>query len=197
MAAKSAFSIVGLAHKLCLAFEAQGFTPELLNALAESPHILAELRNVQRGYSEIKPITYVIDCDAKPFVPDELEVFEHMPGGVVVWDPTKICLFLSERQKCGALVVGNKLRKELARSPTMNANVLSFLLKNPHLIPEDWKYDERGNTRYIFFWGTIYRDVSGQLCVPYLCWNSSVWVQNYHRLKYVFTYIHPAAMYVH
>ena len=36
MAAKSEFSVLGLFHKLALAAEKQGYTPELLNQLAEN-----------------------------------------------------------------------------------------------------------------------------------------------------------------
>jgi hypothetical protein len=59
--------------------------------------------------------------------------------------------------------------------PVMNANVLDFLLANPDLIPEEWKKDEHGNTRYIFFWGTVYRDRGGDLYVRYLCWGGDRW----------------------
>ena len=69
MATKSAFSIVGLAHKVCLTAEAQGYTPELLNALAEHPTLFGDLLKVQRGLSEIRPIEHLIDLAALPFIP--------------------------------------------------------------------------------------------------------------------------------
>ncbi|MDO8633009.1 MAG: hypothetical protein Q7K38_00455, partial [Candidatus Wildermuthbacteria bacterium] len=59
--------------------------------------------------------------------------------------------------------------KELAGKPVMNANVLDYLLKNPHLIPDEWK------GKYLFFWGTVYRGSVGCLYVRYLCWRGVRW----------------------
>ena len=43
MPAKSAFSAVDLAHKTCLAAEEQGYTLELMNALAEHPTLFRDM----------------------------------------------------------------------------------------------------------------------------------------------------------
>jgi len=64
---------------------------------------------------------------------------------------------------------GNKLRKELAKKRVVNANVLDYLLANPHLIPEEWK------GKAVFFWGTIYRDRGDYLCVHCLLWGGVGW----------------------
>src|SRR3989338_6119858 len=95
MSAKSAFSAVGLAHKVCLAAEEQGYTPELLNILAEHPTLLGELRKVQLGLSEIKLIPHAINCDADPFTPNGYCVEEHRKGGIFIWDQTAVKLHLS------------------------------------------------------------------------------------------------------
>ena len=159
MTTKSAFSVVGLAHKVCLSAEEQGYTPELLNSLAENSDLFRQLLQVQRGYAEMKLIKHVIDCDANPFVPDGWKVEEHQKGGQLVWDASKVQLYLSDGQKNGKVIEGNKLRKELAGKPVLNANVLDHLLANPHLIPEEWK------GKVIFFWGTIYCSSDGRLYV--------------------------------
>jgi hypothetical protein len=75
----------------------------------------------------------------------------------------------SEPQKKGKRIDGNKLRKELKGKPIYNANLLDYLLANYHLIPEEWK------SKYVFFWGTIYRDSDGDLYVRYLCWLVGRW----------------------
>lgn len=126
--------------------------------------------NFLRGNAEVVIKNHIIDCDAQPFVPDGWKVEEHQKGGKLTWDSSKVNLYLANGQKDGKVLEGNKLRKELADKPTLNANVLQYLLGNPHLIPEDWKVDGNGNTRYIFFWGTIYRNSIGRLCVRYLYW---------------------------
>ncbi len=174
-----------------------GFTLGDLRALAGNDDILAKVRDVVRGFSEIKPIPHAIDCDADPFVPDGWKVEEHTKGGIFTWDPTKVEPYLSEKQKSDEYIVGNKLRGELKAQPVLNANVLDYLLSHPELIPEDWKKDERGKTRHIFFWGTIYRHYDdlpplyddGLLHVRFLYWGRSycrwgsiclgdVWVSN-------------------
>ena len=118
---------------------------------------------------------HIIDCDADPFLPNGWKVEEHQKGGQWKFDPKGVEFFLSNSQKGGKVIEGNKLRKELAKKPVFNANVLDYLYANPHLIPEEWKKDEQGNTRYIFFWGTIYRDSSGNLYVRFLYWGGGGW----------------------
>ena len=121
------------------------------------------------GQSELIVKEHAIDCDAAPFVPDGWKVEEHQKGGSFIWDASKVELFLSESQKGGKTIEGNKLRKELAKKLVLNANVLDYLMKNPHLIPEEWK------GKAVFFWGTVYRDSDGFLYVRYLYWSGVGW----------------------
>jgi len=84
-------------------------------------------------------------------------------GGQFNWDASKVSLYLSDAQKSGKCIEGNKLREELAGKPVLNANVLDICLPiRTH--PEEWK------DKYVFFWGTIYRHLDGSLCVRCLCW---------------------------
>ena len=85
-----------------------------VNSLAENSIFFRQLLQVQRGYAEMKLIKHVIDCDANPFVPDGWKVEEHQKGGQLVWDASKVQLYLSDGQKNGKVIEGNKLRKELA-----------------------------------------------------------------------------------
>lgn len=151
MSVESAFPAVGLAHEVCLSAEGQGYTPELLNALAE----------------------HVIDLDAAPFNPWEKDggvVEEHQKGGQWKFDPTQVKFHLADGLQ------GHKLRKAPAGQPVWNANVLDYLLAHPELIPEDWeKTDENGNPRYILFRGTVYRRRDGDLIVRCLCWAAGEW----------------------
>jgi len=119
-------------------------------------------------------VDHIIDCDTDPFVPEGWKVEEHKKGGLE-WDSAKVELFLSENQKDGKYVEGNKLRKELADHTILNANVLDYLLAHPQLIPEEWKKDSSGNRRYTFFWGTIYRSSADDLCVRCLYFGGGEW----------------------
>ncbi len=135
-----------------------------------------------------------IDCDAAPFVPDGWKVEEHKKGGQLDFDASQVLFYLADGQKGSKSIVGNKLRTELKDQPVLNANVLDYLLANPDLIPEDWKVDESGNTRYIFFWGTVYRSSDGDLYVRYLFWRGGRWHWSNLWLGYSWHGNSPAAV---
>jgi hypothetical protein len=131
--------------------------------------------------TQLRPLGRVIDLDADPSVPEGWTVESHRPCGSLIWNPSKtLRLYLSRTQV--RPVKGADLRVEIEKYPVVNATLLDFLmarqLENPHFIPADWKYDELGRVRYIFFWGTIYR-YDGGLCVRYLRWNVLRWEQSF------------------
>jgi len=100
---------------------------------------------------------------------------------VIVWDRARVELYVDDAQKNGN-VDGFMLRKSLRDKPILNANVLDFLLRNPQLIPEDWKKSEHGKPRRIYFFGTIYCRPNDDLYVRYLCWNDEKWGWGVHWL---------------
>lgn len=169
MTTKSEFSVVGLAHKLLLAGERIGYTAKLWNELAEHPDLLGQFLEIQLGRALIQPVPHLINCDAQPFIPSGFKVEEHKQGGQLAWSPSCANLFLAEGQRRGKWMKGYVLRKELEGQPVMNANVLDYLLAQPHLIPEEWK------GKYVFFWGTIYRNADGNLYVRCLFWGGDRW----------------------
>jgi len=178
---------MGLAHKVISAGELVGFTPAQWNALAENPTLFDAIHDVVLGHAEIKPIEHLIDCDAAPFTQSGWKVEKHQKGGQFKWDSAQVALYLSEFQKNG-VIDGNKLRNELAGKPVMNACVLDYLLAHPNLIPEKWK------GKYVFFWGTIYRDSDGYLYVRYLGWYGDGWGWRYRWLGDVWSGDGPAAL---
>lgn len=200
MPTRSVFSIIGLAHKFFLAAEKQGYTPELLNELAENPKLIGELIKVQRGYAEIKTNHHVINCDADPRpVPfrSGLCIEKHCKAGFLKWEPDKISIYLSEQQKNGENVEGNEFCKDIEKMPVLNANVLDYLLENTQLIPEEWK------DKLVFFWGTIYQQSAGSLWpnqetadkfVRYLSWEEGKWCNKYYRIRFGFSNMHYAAV---
>ena len=168
---------VGQANELKLAFRRSGWTNAEIKKLCEG-NLLARLLPLVQDDGKnaiIQAEQHLIDCDADPFTPSVCTVESHKKGGQFAFDPAKIKLYFSPTQQGGKRIKGNKLRKDLANQPPLNANVLDFLIKNPHLIPEEWKRDASGNTRYIFFWGTIYRHSDGILCVRCLYWDGRSW----------------------
>ena len=166
---------VGQAHELEMAMNrVGGWNAALVKRMCEGDRF-AHIREYLLNLAEIKTAEHVIDCDAAPFVPQGWKVEEHQRGGSLKWDPRQVQFYLSPEQQNGKATRGEKLRKELAGKPVLNANVLDYLLAHPHLIPEEWKKDEQNRTRYIFFWGTIYRDPHGNLFVRYLDWVDGRW----------------------
>jgi len=121
-----------------------------------------------RGNVELTIKTRIINCDADPLVPDDWKVEEHTKGGQFEWNTDNVELYLSDEQKKGP-IKGNELRKLLKDKPVLNANILDYLLAHSELIPEEWK------GKAIFFWGTIYRDSDGDLCVRCLYWDGYGW----------------------
>ncbi len=65
----------------------------------------------------------------------------------------------------------------------LDAKVFQTLWENQASIPESWKEKINGNTIFVFFDGTIFRDPSGDRCVLRLSWNVSRWYWNYHWLE--------------
>ena len=177
---------VSQAAELKLAFRRNGWNNAEIKTLSEGD-ILADVLKVIKGQAEIKIIERLIDCDSAPFIPNGWSVEEHKKSGFFKFDPAKISLYLSKKQKKGS-IGGHDLRKELSDKPVMNANILDYLLAHPELIPEEWK------GKYIFFWGTIYRSSGGSLYVRYLRWDGSRWLWYYRWLDSGFVSGLPAAL---
>lgn len=170
MAKSNDFSCTLMGEVVITAAKA-GWEPQDFGTIAKNENLMRQFLKVVRGTGEVKVSRHLIDLDADPCIPyDGWKVEEHKKGGQFAWDPTKVNLFLSEKQKAGT-IEGNKLRKELADQPVYNANLLDYLLDNPHLIPEEWK------GKAVFFWGTIYRNSGDNLCVRYLIWDGGHWRQ--------------------
>jgi hypothetical protein len=129
---------------------------------------LAHVRQVRLGHANIVTPEHKINCNAAPFIPKGWKIEKHSKGGTIIWNPSRVQFYLGSGQSGG--VEGNKLRKQRAGKPALNATALDYLLENKHLIPENWKRDDAGNIRYIFFWGTIYRREDGDLYVRSLFW---------------------------
>ncbi len=118
---------------------------------------------------------------------------EKRADGQLYIDGKKVVLHLSERQLGGKWLKGHELRTELDGKPVLNATVLDFLEDHPDFIPDDWKQDGQGNTRFVYFWGTIYRDAGGHLYVRYLCWLVGQWRFSYDWLDVDWGGRRPAA----
>ena len=176
MSDKFVFSSAGLTHELEMAMDrAGGWSPTLVKRMCEGDR-LVHIREYLLGLAEIRHPEHLIDCDTAPFIPQNWQVEEHQKGGFFKWNSAEVKFYLSEPQRQDKVIEGNKLRQELADKPVLNANVLDYLLAHPHLIPEEWKRDEKGCVRGILFLGTTYRGPSNRLFVRLLYWNNREWI---------------------
>ncbi len=134
-----------------------------------------------------------IDCDAAPFLPEgwSIKPEDQIASGVrgeITFDPAKIASHFVDGQKDGKSIVGHELKKLLEGQPVLPANVLDYLLAHPELIPDAWK------GKYLYFWGTIYRDSDGSLCVRCLYWSDGRWDWGYDWLGRRFGGQGPSAL---
>lgn len=146
-----------------------------------------DFRAVIKGTSQIVVVKHIVDLDADPYIPEGWEVAEHKKAGQFEWSPNKVRLYLSENQKDGKWIKGEKLQPEVAAQSPFNANLLDFLLAHPELIPEEWK------GKAMFFWNTVYRSADGRLCVRCLSWGGDCWYWSCGWLGDAFDSSSPAA----
>ena len=140
-------------------------------------------------------VEHAIDCSAEPTIPVVgWQVKSHLYQGILKWDASNIILHLSQKQKDGQSIEGTQLGGELAEMPILNSNVLDYLMLNPHLIPEGWKKNERGENQRIFFWGTVYRDTRGRLYVRCLSFGNGTWVSGRRSLGLAWSIRNPTAV---
>ncbi len=194
----------GQTHQLIDKLEAEGFTPDHITKLGQYGN-LAGIKSVLEGLAKIKPVaedasrtitlnetTIAVNLGAIPNLPfDGAVVEQHIGDGWAIVEKRtdglymngrKVILHLSKRQQNGKTIQGYDIREELTGKPVLNANILDALADNTHLIPDDWKKDENGNVRYVFFWATIYRGAIGYLYVRYLYFHGRAWFRDYFWL---------------
>lgn len=125
------------------------------------------------------PAGHLINCDTPPFTPPNWSIERHQLGGLWKFGPAKISFYRSDG-RIKEFIEGNQLRQKLVNESVLNANVLDYLIDHPHLIPKNWK-DKR-----VYFWGTIYRDLDGDLYVRHLDWDGSKWGWHFKWLNNIF-----------
>lgn len=117
----------------------------------------------------------IIDGSAPPTRYHRCRVDRHLLIPLTPWRSQMIRLHFINDQIIGRYVSGTGIARELidGECSVLNGNFLDFLLKQPDLIPEDWK-----QYAGVVFWGTSYTyhgfdDNVNQ--VPMLCWKKVHW----------------------
>ncbi|MFA5933868.1 MAG: hypothetical protein WC795_01440 [Candidatus Paceibacterota bacterium] len=90
------------------------------------------------------------------------------------------------------VLTGYELYEKVKTKRPLEDNVLDMLLKNPRLIPKKWKRDKDGNTYFIFFWGTIYKDSRNRSYVRCLYFDGKYWQTSIYWLGFCWNFLDPA-----
>jgi len=170
------------------------FVEAINNRSKDTPESVERIRVINNT-------TIIVNLGATPKLPfNGAEVESHIGEGWAIVEKKvdglyvngrKVILYLSKKQQNS----GGELCEKLRGKPVLNANILDALADNPHLIPEDWKRDENNNTRFIFFWATIYRGADGRLCVRCLCFSDAgLWHRRCYWLGFDWGDDNPAAL---
>ena len=183
--------------------------PENSGAIDELAGITARVSKQHQAALEVaervrvvNKTTIEVNLASPPKLPFDSAAIEHNAGGGWVRvekkkdghlyiDGKKFLLHLEGGQKTG-VIVGKKLREMLAGKSVLHPNIMDALFDYQHLIPDYCKQDERGRTRYIFFWGVVYRGSDGDLYVRCLYWLDGAWRRNYRWLDVGFDVRRPA-----
>ena len=183
---------VGQAHELEITLRKAGFSAGDVSKMVQSEELCRSILAVLRGQATVEGVKHLIDCDTEPFIPENWSIHpEDQIGsrvsGKLEFDPEKVSLHLADSQKTGCMI-GHDLKAMLQGQLVLPANVLDYLLAHPEAIPESCK------GKFVFFWGTIYRDSGGNLVVRYLHWNGDRWNWNYYWLDFEWHVSNPAAV---
>jgi len=84
--------------------------------------------------------------------------------------------------------IEGKILAERMKEKGLSASVLDYLMENTEKIPEDWK------GKYVYFWGTIFRNSNGDLYVRYLCFSRGKWQTDCNWLDNYWLINYPAAV---
>jgi hypothetical protein len=201
---KSEFSVVGLAHKVCLAAEAQGYNPELLNALAEHPSLFGQLLEVQQGRANIVPFekkpepildTLIrVDRSIRPVYPNWVKTVMHPelePTGPVEYDLGTIDPWLHDGQKNGRYMEGHKLYEYL-KDKKMLEGCLS--LRDGEEIQKKGLavFRKFFGGKAVFLWKSVVQHRNGNLFVPSLYEDDDLVVVFWFWLDYGWRDFNPA-----
>ncbi len=179
MPAKSEFSAVRLMGKFCLAAERQGFTPKLLNDLAQNHSLLRKVRLIQSGLGKIDIGSYIVDCDLPP--DGCYRILKHVSYSPFRWDLNLFDLWNANVVGCpgGGHIIGADLFPFFSseEKPVLNLNIAVFLYMNDHLIPGNWR------PHNFLFCGTILNHHAKGECIPEICRPVNDWVLQWRPLR--------------
>ena len=177
---------------------------EAVRLVNSGERVVVDPSKLNPCWIRISDTILAVNLGAAPYPPfSSAGVVSHLGQGGVLFEKKadglyvgsqKVAPYLSQRQVNGKWLKGYELRDELTGKSVLNANVLDALAENSDLIPEDWKRDEKGNIRFIYFWGTVFGGRDGGEYVRCLYFRVGAWRRSYHWLDNVWRSSQPAAV---
>ncbi|MFZ4632249.1 MAG: hypothetical protein ACOYL8_03565 [Patescibacteria group bacterium] len=128
-----------------------------------------------------------IPRDKQPDLHEFDAVVSNQTMGEITFNPEKINLFISERQRIGGLVGRTLLSLLPKKIVLLNSAFLDWLLENQQLIPESWK------KKFTFFAGTVF-ELNGNEVIRYLYHGVNGWASSYRWLDRGFHLDSPVAI---
>ena len=107
-------------------------------------------------------------------------------------DKVKLETMLKDGEGC---VTGEDKLKRLKDEKfiRLDAKVLQTLWENKNLIPESWS-QITDSVHYVFFDGTVLKDLDGDRFVPCLVWQNGEWDRSYGQLYFYWMEDSPSAV---
>jgi hypothetical protein len=169
------------------AFERNGWTSEDVKWLSTGKN-LQDILKIRHGLGIVCNFYHIIDCDARPKVPEGCSLGTHQKGGKLEWNPSKVELvrYPGQEERRG-YAQGKQLQLVLKCAPVLNANVRDFLYEHQDLIPSHWR------KQTVFFWGTTFIGGKDEF-VPALHWVEGKWYKQDRWIGSNWGYTNPAAV---
>lgn len=111
----------------------------------------------------------------------------HYHDGKKAFEPKALQLHLEPEQKSG-YISGTELFERM-KGKGLNSNVLDYLYEHQELVPDEWK-----DGRLMYFWGTVFAAVSGNLYVRSFYWSEGVCYRDYGWLGNAWRSDRPAVV---
>ena len=182
----------GQVHQLMERLEREGFAPSHITKLGQFSN-LCGIRDVLDGFSEIKPMENFLVRISRTFDPVKFlgegwsiveEETDKRSAALTEFRINDICFgtMLKGRE---ASITGEERLRRLKEADFVRLDADTFLTfwENKSLIPKSWKEKVNGNTRFIFFDGTVLRNLNDYRCVLHLCWYDGEWHWSCHWLN--------------
>lgn len=175
----------------------QGIIKDPTNAGRQFTQFLRNGGKVIVGKPTIIPIDRDIPFNPAEFIGKDWKIAEEDERSLALAEVNLDDVQFEDMLESGETSIKGEAKLERLKSAghiRLDAKIFQTLWENQQLIPESWKEKINGNTRYIFFDGTILLSPVGRRRVLFLYWNDGGWRWNCRWLVYGWGAGYPSAV---